>query len=91
MPKALITGITGQDGTYLAEFLIGKDYEVFGMVRGQNNPRAERVSRMIPELELVEGDLGDIGSLIGLLETVQPDEIYNLGAVSFVAFKEARF
>ena len=84
MPRALITGITGQDGLYLGELLAGKDYEVFGLVRGQSNPKIELVERIIPSIQLLEGDLRDMSSLIGALEIAQPDEIYNLGAISFV-------
>lgn len=91
MPRALITGITGQDGQYLAELLHSKNYEVFGMVKGQNNPRIDAVQTELPFAELVSGDLQDLSSLVGVLEQVQPDEIYNLGAISFVAlsFKQA--
>jgi GDPmannose 4,6-dehydratase len=85
VPRALITGITGQDGRYMAQLLVSKGYDVFGMVRGQNNPKAEMVQDETPELELVEGDLQDLSSLIGVMEAVQPDEVYNLGAISFVA------
>ena len=81
---ALITGITGQDGTYLAEYLIGLGYTVHGLIRGQNNPKAEAVRRLIPDLELIEGDLLDQSSLIGAVEAAQPDEVYNLGAISFI-------
>lgn len=90
MPRALITGITGQDGMYLAEFLICRGYEVFGMVRGQQNPKIPIVEEVIPSVQLVEGDLRDLSSLLGVLETAQPDEIYNLGAMSFVglSFKQ---
>jgi GDPmannose 4,6-dehydratase len=90
MPRALITGITGQDGLYLAEFLTAKGYDVFGMVRGQSNPKIPTVEQFIPSIELLEGDLRDLSSLIGVLETAQPDEIYNLGAISFVglSFKQ---
>ena len=90
MPRALITGITGQDGLYLAEFLTAKGYDVFGMVRGQSNPKIPTVEEFIPSIELLEGDLRDLSSLIGVLETAQPDEIYNLGAMSFVglSFKQ---
>ena len=84
MKTALITGITGQDGTYLAEHLIGLGYKVCGLIRGQNNPKAEAVQRLIPNLELIEGDLLDQSSLIAALEVTQPDEVYNLGAISFV-------
>ncbi len=84
MPRALITGITGQDGRYLAELLIGKGYQVHGLIRGQNNPKARIVQDEIPEIELVNGDLTDLSSLIATVEQVQPDEVYNLGAISFV-------
>ncbi|HEX8004650.1 MAG TPA: GDP-mannose 4,6-dehydratase [Mycobacteriales bacterium] len=84
MPRALITGITGQDGLYLGELLASKGYEVFGMVRGQNNPKVEVVERIIPSVQLVEGDLTDLPSLIAALEEAQPHEVYNLGAISFV-------
>ncbi|HZR14186.1 MAG TPA: GDP-mannose 4,6-dehydratase [Acidimicrobiia bacterium] len=91
MKRALITGITGQDGRYLSDFLTGKGYQVFGVVRGQNNPKAQLVQDENPSLELVEGDLRDLSSLIALVEQVQPDEVYNLGAISFVqlSFKQA--
>jgi len=85
MPRALITGVDGQDGRYLAELLVSKGYETFGMIRGQNNPRGQIVRDEIPAVELIEGDLQDLSSLIAVVEQVQPDEVYNLGAVSFVA------
>ena len=84
MPRALITGITGQDGLYLGELLSSRGYEVFGLVRGQSNPKVPMVERILPGVELLEGDLTDLPSLIGALEVSQPDEVYNLGAVSFV-------
>jgi GDPmannose 4,6-dehydratase len=84
MPRALITGITGQDGRYLAELLIGKGYQVHGLIRGQNNPKAGVVQDEIPEVELLNGDLTDLSSLIAAVEQVQPDEVYNLAALSFV-------
>ena len=84
MPRALITGITGQDGLYLAELLAAKGYEVFGLVRGQSNPKVQVVERIVPAVELIEGDLTDLPSLIGAMEVAQPDEVYNLGAISFV-------
>lgn len=84
MKTALITGITGQDGTYLAEHLISLGYKVYGLIRGQNNPKAEAVQQLIPSLELIEGDLLDQSSLISAVEATQPDEVYNLGAISFV-------
>jgi len=85
MPRALITGITGQDGQHLAEFLNTKGYEVFGIVKGQANPKAELIQNEFPFVELVSGDLTDLPSLIKAVEHSQPDEVYNLGAVSFVA------
>jgi GDPmannose 4,6-dehydratase len=85
VPRALITGITGQDGQHLAEFLHSKDYEVFGLVKGQANPKAELIQREFPYVELVSGDLTDLPSLIKAVDTTRPDEVYNLGAVSFVA------
>jgi GDPmannose 4,6-dehydratase len=69
----------------MSEFLTGKGYQVFGLVRGQNNPKAQLVQDENPSLDLVEGDLRDLSSLIAALEQVQPDEVYNLGAMSFVA------
>ena len=85
MPRAFITGITGQDGQHLAEFLHGQGYDVFGMVKGQNNPKAAAVVEEMPFVELVPGDLADLPSLVAALEMAQPDEVYNLGAISFVA------
>jgi GDPmannose 4,6-dehydratase len=84
VPRALITGITGQDGLYLAELLAAKGYEVFGLVRGQSNPKISLVERAIPSIQLLEGDLRDLPSLIGAMEIAQPEEVYNLGAISFV-------
>jgi GDPmannose 4,6-dehydratase len=84
VPRALITGITGQDGLYLGELLTAKGYEVFGLVRGQSNPKIAMVERIIPGVQLLEGDLTDLSSLIGALEIAQPDEVYNLAAISFV-------
>ena len=82
--RALITGITGQDGSYLAEHLLALGYEVFGMVRGQNNPKRPSVERLLPGVPLVEADLLDQPSLINMVRQVQPDEVYNLAAISFV-------
>jgi GDPmannose 4,6-dehydratase len=84
MKRALITGITGQDGRHLAQFLAAKGYQVFGLIRGQGNPKAEIVQRETPSLELIDGDLRDLSSLIAAVDFVQPDEVYNLGAISFV-------
>jgi GDPmannose 4,6-dehydratase len=86
MPRALITGITGQDGLYLAELLTSKGYEVFGLIRGQNNPKFALVEQLLPDLNLLTGDLTDVSSLTRVLGVAQPDEIYNLGAISFVAY-----
>jgi GDPmannose 4,6-dehydratase len=88
---ALITGITGQDGTHLAQLLLERGYTVYGLVRGQNNPRLAMVERLCPGIEFAEGDLLDQSSLIAALETCQPHEVYNLGAISFVglSFKQA--
>ena len=90
MRRALITGITGQDGRYLAEFLHGRGYQVYGLVTGQANPRAELLREELPFVELVGGDLQDFSSLIGAVDYAQPDEVYNLGAISFVplSFKQ---
>ena len=85
MTRALITGITGQDGRHLAEFLNSKGYEVFGLVKGQNNPKAESIRDEFPFVQLVPGDLADFSSLVSALEMAQPDEVYSLGAISFVA------
>jgi GDPmannose 4,6-dehydratase len=84
VPCALITGITGQDGQYLAELLHEKGYTVFGLVKGQANPKAETLQRELPFVEIVNGDLQDLPSLVQALELTQPDEVYNLGAISFV-------
>ncbi len=86
MPRALITGVTGQDGLYLAELLLDKGYEVFGLVRGQNNPKRELVEREVPGVQVVTGDLTDLSSLMRAMGTAAPDEVYNLGAISFVAY-----
>lgn len=85
-PVALITGITGQDGLYLAELLLSKGYEVHGVIRGQNNPRRELVEELVPDVRLHNGDLTDMSSLMRALSASTPDEVYNLGAISFVAY-----
>ena len=85
MPRAFITGVTGQDGQHLAEFLHGKGYQVFGMVKGQNNPKADLLRDQFPYVEIVPGDLADLPSLVKAMEGAQPDEVYNLAAISFVA------
>jgi GDPmannose 4,6-dehydratase len=86
MKRALITGITGQDGLYLSELLLSKGYEVFGLIRGQNNPKLDLVRRTVPDVTLLTGDITDLSSLIRAFGTAQPDEVYNLGAISFVAY-----
>ena len=86
MKRALITGITGQDGLYLSELLLGKGYEVHGIIRGQNNPKRALVEAIVPEVHLHTGDLTDLSSLLRALNASTPDEVYNLGAVSFVAY-----
>ena len=82
--KALITGITGQDGSYLAEFLLAKGYEVYGMVRRTSTVHYERIQHIQDQLQLVQGDMGDLSSLITAISAVEPDEVYNLAAQSFV-------
>ncbi|MGD2026828.1 MAG: GDP-mannose 4,6-dehydratase [Anaerolineales bacterium] len=84
MPTALITGITGQDGSYLAEFLLEKGYRVVGMVRRSSTVTWERVEHIFDDIEIVQGDLHDQTSLIKVVEACKPDEIYNLAAQSFV-------
>lgn len=86
MPRALITGVTGQDGFYLSELLLEKGYEVFGLVRGQNNPKLELMRRVLPDVNVLTGDLLDLSSLIRALKASDPDEVYNLGAISYVAY-----
>jgi GDPmannose 4,6-dehydratase len=86
MTRALITGVTGQDGLYLSELLLAKGYEVFGLIRGQNNPKYELVEKTVPGVKLLTGDLTDFSSILRALSVAQPDEIYNLGAISFVAY-----
>lgn len=82
--KALITGITGQDGSYLAEFLLGKSYEVYGMVRRTSTVHYERIHHIQDQLSIVQGDMGDLSSLITAISSIRPDEVYNLAAQSFV-------
>ncbi len=82
--KALITGITGQDGSYLAELLLKKGYSVYGMIRRSSTENYERISHLLNKIKLVRGDLLDQLSLINLIKTVKPNEVYNLAAQSFV-------
>jgi len=84
LPKALISGITGQDGSYLAEFLLNKGYEVIGMVRRSSTINFHRIAHIQDQLTLVQGDLLDQISMIHILEEHQPEEVYNLAAQSFV-------
>jgi len=85
MPRALITGITGQDGSYLAELLLDRGYEVHGMVRRASTEKFERLEHLRDRLVLHQGDLLDQRSLVDTLKASEPDEIYNLAAMSFVA------
>ncbi len=82
--SALITGITGQDGSYLAEFLLEKDYRVFGMVRRSSTEQFERIEHLRGRIEILQGDLLDQLSLNNVLRLARPDEVYNLAAMSFV-------
>ena len=84
MKKALITGITGQDGSYLAEFLLEKGYEVHGITRRASIANTGRIEHILGQLKLHDGDLTDSTSLIRIIKEVQPDEIYNLAAQSHV-------
>ena len=84
MRRALITGITGQDGQHLAELLLQKGYSVAGLMKGQNNPRGDAIRAEFPDVELIPGDLADLGSLISAVDATKPDEVYNLAAMSFV-------
>jgi len=84
MPSALITGITGQDGSYLAELLLEKGYQVFGVVRRTSHHGYERIEHLLDKLELLPADLLDQHSLTGVVHDTKPDEVYNLGAQSYV-------
>ncbi|NTU55779.1 MAG: GDP-mannose 4,6-dehydratase [Anaerolineales bacterium] len=84
MPTALITGITGQDGSYLAELLLSKGYRVVGVARRSSTVTYERINHLLDDITVVQGDLHDQGSLLGLIEEYEPSEIYNLAAQSFV-------
>jgi len=86
MPRALITGITGQDGLYLSELLLSKGYEVYGLIRGQNNPKLDLVRTTVPDVKLLTGDLLDLSSLLRAMDHSEPAEVYNLAAISFVAY-----
>jgi GDPmannose 4,6-dehydratase len=84
MPTALITGITGQDGSYLAELLLSKGYRVIGVARRSSTVTSERISHLLDDITVVQGDLHDQGSLLALIEEYEPTEVYNLAAQSFV-------
>lgn len=84
--SALITGITGQDGYHLAELLNSKGYKVYGLIRGQQNPKLFLVQQEQPYIELIEGDLTDLSSLVRAMEIAKPDEVYNLAAISHVGY-----
>jgi GDPmannose 4,6-dehydratase len=84
MPTALITGITGQDGSYLAEFLLSKGYTVVGMARRSSTVTSERITHIQDAITVYQGDLHDQSSLVSILEEHKPDEVYNLAAQSFV-------
>lgn len=81
---ALLTGITGQDGHHLTRFLLGKDYEVHGLINSDRDSRYQSFLKYFPTVKLHEGDLGDYASILRTLNSVKPDEIYNLGALTFV-------
>lgn len=82
--KALITGITGQDGSYLAEFLLKKDYKVYGIARRVSNPNLNRIMHIKDRIEIISADILDMASVYRAVKQVKPDEIYNLAAMSFV-------
>lgn len=84
MPTAIITGITGQDGSYLAELLLKKGYRVIGVARRSSTVNYERIQHLLDDITVVQGDLQDQGSLLSLLEEYEPTEVYNLAAQSFV-------
>ena len=84
MPKALITGITGQDGSYLAELLLDKGYQVYGLVRRTSHHSFERLEHFLDRIEIVTADLLDQHSLTVVMQDVRPDEVYNLAAQSYV-------
>jgi GDPmannose 4,6-dehydratase len=84
MATAIITGITGQDGSYLAEFLLAKGYEVIGMVRRSSTVTFQRIKQIQDDITIIQGDLHDQSSLVDVVERFRPDEVYNLAAQSFV-------
>jgi GDPmannose 4,6-dehydratase len=90
MKTALITGITGQDGHHLTKLLLEKGYAVAGLVNGQKSTNRDAFSKLFPQAKLYQGDLADFSSLLQIIDEVRPDEVYNLGAISFVgmSFKQ---
>jgi GDPmannose 4,6-dehydratase len=82
--RAFITGVTGQDGSYLAEFLLGKGYDIYGLVRRASTANTSRIEHLLGSIELIQGDMADQGSLIHAIKKCEPDEVYNLAAQSFV-------
>lgn len=84
--RALVTGITGQDGGHIAALLLGKGYDVFGLIRGQSNPRREAFELEFPQVQLIEGDVTDPTSLVRAVENSDPHELYNLAAISHVGY-----
>ena len=90
LKRALITGITGQDGFHLTELLQSKGYKIFGLLNGQRNSRVLEFSSKFPDIEMLEGDLTDFSSLMRAIDISKPNELYNLGAISFVglSFKQ---
>lgn len=85
MPTALISGLTGQAGSYLADLLLSKNYNVFGIERRTSTKHRVNIAHIEPKLNIISGDLTDQNSLLRAIEISKPDEIYNLGAQSFVA------
>ena len=84
MKTALITGVTGQDGRHLSELLLSKDYRIYGMVNRQREDLAIELKKEFPDVLQVKGDLADSSSLRRVVQEIQPDEVYNFGAISFV-------
>jgi len=85
MPNALITGITGQDGSFLAEFLLAKGYKVYGLIRRSSTSNTSRIDHLKDQITIINGDLGDLSSMVTAVSESNPDEFYNLAAQSFVA------
>ncbi|HEV8594931.1 MAG TPA: GDP-mannose 4,6-dehydratase [Thermoplasmata archaeon] len=83
--RAFVSGVTGQDGSYLAELLLSKKYEVFGLIRRLSSPNTKNIAHIVEDLTLLDGDLTDQSSLLTAIKEAEPDEIYNLAAQSFVA------